>query len=238
MKSTKTVGIIGGLGPVTSCNFCLNLNRIVKTETKRQPHLFLDNLPISCKAEEEIIKGGSSKEHFTLIKKAVERFNLLKVDFIAIPCNTVHIFLEKLRKDSLVPILSIPEECAKKCKELNFHKVGLLGSTKTVKQKLHEKELQKKKIQIILPNKKNQQFIDNCIIRIINNKCFSSDKQNLLQIAQQLQNKGAEAIILGCTDLPLLLSKKDMKISLINTLEVLEEKVVSFLVKKKEKKKK
>ena len=117
------LGLIGGLGPETGCNFCLNVNNKFKRFIKRQPHILLDNLPISEKAEEHLIKGGSSKEHLDLLIESVQRLNKLNADVIVIACNTVHIFITELRKRSRIPILSIIEETAKRCKEMNLIKM-------------------------------------------------------------------------------------------------------------------
>ena len=105
----KILGVIGGLGPETGCRFCLNVNNKFKPITKRQPHILLDNLPISQEAEERLIKGGPSQEHLDLLTESVQRLNRLDADWIVIACNTVHIFIDEFRRKSAIPILSITE---------------------------------------------------------------------------------------------------------------------------------
>ena len=225
----KILGVVGGLGPESSCNFCLNVNRKFKASKKVQPHVLLDNIPVSLEAEREIINGGSTKEHFDLIKESVERLNRLKADFIVIPCNTVHVFIEELREISDVPILSIIELTSEKCKELNLKKAGLLGSTKTVNEGLHDRELSRKGIEIIKPGSVEQEFISGCITRIINNETLSTDASRIAAIMDSLKKKGAEGIILGCTDLPLLIDSENSDVPLLNTLTILEDSAVEIL---------
>lgn len=230
-KKQAILGIIGGLGPETGCRFCLNVNDKFKPLAKRQPHILLDNLPISQEAEERLINGGPSKEHFDLLKESVQRLNKLHADVIVIACNTVHIFIDELRKMSATPILSIVEETAKKCNELHLAKVGLLGSTKTVQSGLHSSELKKQNIEVIIPNETDQRFVSECIIRIINHQGRDDDLKAMIKIIEKLEKKGAMGIILGCTDLPLLLSDQDANILIINTTRVLEDAVVNHLVR-------
>ena len=224
----KTLGIIGGLGPETSCKFCLNINLKVKSETDVQPHILLDNLPISGESENKLINGGISDEHLNLLKDSIVRIQN-NVDFIVIPCNTVHIFIDQLRMISNVPIISIIEGTINECKRLKLNKVGLLASTKTVKENLHGKELQKEGISLIVPNNLDQSFISECIVRIINQKIKNTDKKKLLEIMNKLVKQGADGIILGCTDLPLLVNQLLLDVPLINTTEVLENIAVKLI---------
>jgi len=227
---TRILGIVGGLGPETGCIFCLNINIKFKAKTGSQPHLILDNLPITGESEGRLIRGGASGEHFRLLEESIALFNKVEVDLIAIPCNTVHVFLPELRHISAVPILSILEETAKECKKLGLKKVGLLASTKTVREKLHENELGKTGIEVILPDGEEQEFVSGCIVRIINRETKKDDGQMMLGIIKNLEKKGAEGIVLGCTDLPLLVSKLDMGLPVVNTTAVLEDAAVGFLL--------
>ena len=223
------LGVIGGLGPETGCKFCLNVNNRVKPVAQRQPHILLDNLPISQEAEERLINGGPSKEHFDLLVESIKRLNKLGASVIVIACNTVHVFIDELRKKSKIPILSIVEETAKRCRELNLKKIGILGSTKTIRSGLHSKELKKWNIDIVVPTQTDQDSVSECIIRIINHKVKDDDKKNLIKIIKKLENAGAEGIILGCTDLPLLINETDANLKIINTITVLEDASVEFL---------
>lgn len=225
------LGVIGGLGSETGCRFCLNVNNQFKLLTKRQPHILLDNLPISQEAERRLITGGPSEEHLDLLMESVQRFNELDAEVIVIACNTVHVFIDKLRKMSTTPILSIIEETAKKCHELHLAKVGLLGSTKTVQSGIHSKELKKLDIEVVIPNEADQHFVSECIIRIINNQGSDDDRKIIVEIIRKLEKEGATGIILGCTDLPLLLSGQDANIPIISTMRVLEDSAIKHLVR-------
>lgn len=232
-RKHKRLGIVGGLGPESSCNFCLNVNKQFRKIKNCQPDIVLENLPISAEAEKGIINGDMGKEHFQLITKAVKRLNKSDVDFIVIPCNTVHVFINQLRRISKKPILSIMEECAKECLKNRIKKVGLLGSTKTVKEGLFDKELKKIGVNVLLPDAKVQEKISSIIIRIIHNPAKPEDKSFILNVIKNLKESGAEAVVLGCTELPLFIKSEDSCLPVISSLNVLENATVKLLLNDK-----
>ncbi|MDO8340209.1 MAG: amino acid racemase [Candidatus Burarchaeum sp.] len=229
-RGKKILGVVGGLGPETGFRFSLNINDKFKAETGSQPHLIVVNLPITGESEERLIHGGVSEEHFRLLEETMALFNKAKVDLIAIPCNTVHVFIEELRAISKAPILSILEETAKKAAGLGIRCAGLLSSTKTVNERLHANELDKTGIAVIVPDNNAQGFVSDCIVRIINREATADDRHKLLEIMKGMERRGAQGIILGCTDLPLLISEPDAGLPVINTIAVLEDAVVSRLL--------
>ena len=225
------LGIIGGLGPETSSRFCLDLNRKLREKASVQPHLIMDNLPISLEAEQKIINNELTEEHFNLMVDSVQRLNDLDVDMIAIPCNTVHVFIDDLRGLSSKPIISIIEETVQQCKR--WKTIGLIASTKTVAAGLFEQGLNKEGIELMLPNEKEQKQISEIILKIITNRAREKEKEFLIKVIDRLNQHGAEAVVLGCTDFPLLIKEGDASIPLLNTLEILENSVVEkFVVKK------
>jgi len=223
----KRLGIVGGLGPETSCSLCLQLNNRIRKLNNCQPDIVMENVAVPLEIERKLINGNLCKDMFDLLAKAVIRLNRAEVGFIVIPCNTVHVFIDDLRKISKKPIVSIIEECAKECKRRNIKCVGLLATATTVNQNLHSKELKKIGIKILLPEK--QETISKIILRILDNKAGEKEKKALMKIISQLKERGAEVIILGCTDLDILISENQSSLPIIDTTKVLENAVVGLL---------
>ena len=226
----STIGIVGGLGTETSCSFCFNINSKIKNSHQIQPHLIMDNVPVPDEIFHKIANGEHNQAMFNLLKDSVTRLNQINSDLIVIPCNTVHIFIDQLRKISKTPILSIIEETAKKCVEKSFKKVGVLGSTTTTKSGLYKKELNKHSIKTICLNEINQRIVTDIIIKILNLESNDKDAKKLLKIIQEMKDQGAEAVILGCTDLFLLVKEKESVLPVIDSTKVLEQSVVSKLM--------
>ncbi len=232
MKSNlKRLGVIGGLGPETCFKFCLNINDKFRDRTNSQPDLVVENLAVSTGLLKRTADGEKTEEMFRLLKDAVERLNQNGADFIAIPCNSVHVFIQELRNLSKVPILSIIEETAKECRRKKIKIVGLLASSSTINHHLYHSELQNSGIELIVSLPEQQEYINNIILKIIAHKSGPEDRTILLNLAEKLIVKGSEAIILGCTDLRILLSPKDCNIPFIETTEILEVSAVNSLLK-------
>ncbi len=227
---SSRAGIIGGLGPKTSTRFCLNVNTKFRNVANRQPDLVMENLPIPADAEKKLITGKPTNIHRILLKKAVTRLNKAEVDFIVIPCSTIHCFLEELRLISKIPIISIIEECVKECQNRHFRKIGLLATSKTIKDKLFKNEFKEKEIELLVPNDNDQKKLSNIILKILNNIETKKDKKEILRIVSQLGNKGAEAVILGCTDLSLIISKNDCSVPILETDKILEDSLIQNLL--------
>ena len=223
------LGIVGGLGPETGCSFCLNINNKFREMTSCQPDIVLENIPVPEEVERDIITGKENPEMLRLISKAVKGLNRAGADLIVIPCNSVHVFFDRLRKASGKPMLSIIEVCAEECRRRKLKKVGLLASTLSVKEGLHKKELDNAGIGLVLPSDKDQEKLSEIIIRIVRDKWTEEDRRKLIRIIGKMIRKGAEAVILGCTDLQMLVTSEFVDIPLIDTLDVLENEVIRKL---------
>ena len=174
------VGIIGGLGSETSCNFCLHVNTQFRRKMGCQPDIVLENLPVSVQAEKKLIQGKLSEEHFRLLLQAVRKLNAAEVDFLVLPCNTAHVFFPELQRRSSKPIINIIEVCAQKCKQEKFAKVGLLATTKTIQTKLHHQELERAGIEVLVPGRREQNELTSIILQIINHQ-FSKQQTKILE---------------------------------------------------------
>ena len=186
---------------------------------------FIYSLPIPNVLEglKDYKKRKKAKE---ALVEGVKRLNSWKPDFIAIPCNTVHLFFETMQKSSSVPMLNIAFETAKKVSEKNYKYVGLLATQTTIQNKIYSRAFENNRMKLVLPSKKEQGKVNNIILNILAGKKLQEDKQALKEIIHSLEKGGAEAIVLGCTDLPLIIGKKDSKIELFDSLEILAEAAV------------
>lgn len=229
LKQSRTVGIIGGLGPKTAFAFAQRLNDRFTSIMNMQPNMVLENLAISDELLQQMAYGKNHPKILELLLQSVQKLNRASVDFIVIPCNTVHVFIKEIRQQSKVPVLSIIEECAKRCKKMNVKRVGILASGTSVKQKLHADELKKNGIETILPTAEDQQKINELIVRINRDKHTPEDKELVRNIIQKIKKQGAEIILLACTDLQQIISAENDK-WIIDSLPILEEATLSRLL--------
>jgi aspartate racemase len=226
----KQLGVIGGLGPATGCMFCVNVNNKVIAKTHLQPDIVMENVPMPQSVLQKLAHGEHPAEVLALLSKSVTRLNMVGSDIIAIPCNTVHIFIDQLRSISKVPILSIIEEAAKECQRMGSKKVAIIASTTSINGNLHAKELQKRNIDCMIPTQEQQEKISDIIVSIVTNKVTHQDKMDLISIMHEVKHRGADSIMLACTDLRTIISAADIDIPVMETTAVLENSAVEAIL--------
>lgn len=228
----KSIGIVGGLGPETTSKFYLELlyKSFQLNETQRPP-ILMWSIPMDYKTEKDFILGkDKSLKYIKYLKEAVRRLEAGGVDFIVIPCNSVHIFLDQINKEISIPILSIVEETRKFLKKNNISKVGLLATTASIKNELYQKELKEHSIDVILPTNEDQQKMGEIINKLVRDEYSEIQKRELLKIIFHLTDNNVDAVLLACTDLQLLTPKHN-SVQIIDTMKVLVDSTVKMSLK-------
>jgi aspartate racemase len=146
------------------------------------------------------------------------------------PCNTLHIFIEEIRNAVKIPVLSIVEETASFIHRQGLGKVGILATKTTLKSGMYDSALKRFGIKPILPDDADQDKMGDVIRRAILNQRDRTDKQMLIEVMDRLADKGADGVILACTDLQLLVQRHD-KLKTYDTMKILAESTVREILK-------
>lgn len=226
--SSLTVGVVGGLGPETSAKFYAKVVGEIYKSTGRQPNIVIDSVPISA-IELDVISKGSSVEVCRLLESSVRRLSDIPVDFIVIPCNTVHIYFDQMRKSAGVPILNIIDETAISAKNRGLKRVGVIATTTTVASGMYQKSLRTIGIQPMLPSIEDQKEITSIVVRILDGVATERDAGSLTRIVDRFGQRGADGVILGCTDLQLLIGQNE-KIAVIDSMESLASATIKHII--------
>jgi aspartate racemase len=231
-KNMKTIGIIGGLGPETSAKFQLEiLSLCLQNNKKQRPPFLLWNVPVDLKVEEAVItKNGNEKAFLPLLKDAAKILEKAGADFLVMPCNTLHIFIEDIRKSVNIPSLSIIDEAAKVLRAKNIKKVGILATSKSVSKNIFGKKLQENGIEQVFLKTADQVILDKIIHRIITGEKLPSDIIKVNKMIDQMVKEGARHILLACTDLQLIV-KKHPKAEILDTMQILAEASANKILK-------
>lgn len=229
----KFIGVLGGMGPNSSVLFYKKLvEQCQKQYGAKYDHDFLKILIYNLPTPGGIEGTRQAKyELLTVLVKGTKYLQSCGVDFIVMPCNSTHYFIKEMRNSVSIPILSIIEETAKKIKSKNYKKVGLLATEACIKNKVYNDVLEKIGIRVIFPNKQEQKKITKVIWKVYENKNLEESKKILECIIEKLKNKEVHAIILGCTELPILL-KKYPDVELFDTVEILAESTIKYAIEK------
>lgn len=218
MKKYKTLGIIGGLGPETTAHFYLKVVFTCSKISGKRPKILISNVAVPLKIEEKLITEEKNIRGILpfVIDSAIQ-LEKGGADFIVIPCNTVHVFINEIRDSVNIPILSIIEETSKFLVGRKIKKVGLLGTSTTIHGKLFDKNLKDCGINIKISDNLNQQKIGIIINRLVNNNHNNKDRLGLLKIINDLN---VNNVVLACTDLQIL--KPECKgIKIFDTMDIL-----------------
>ena len=224
MTEGKKLGIIGGMGSVAAAYF---FNRLVELTPAATDQQYVDtvlhnNTRIPDRTD-GIISGGPSP--LPELEKSVADLNQLGVDFLVLACITSHFFTTELQKNSRAVIISAVDETAAHCHQLGLRKVGVIASTGAIKLELFQKQLQAHGIEALILNDADQKaFFTEPIYEswgIKTGHITGRPRELINQGAQTLIEAGAEAIIAGCSELPLVMDDKDLPVPLIDSIDIM-----------------
>ena len=218
----KIIGILGGMGPEATIDLFYKIIKFTPAE-KDQDHLriIIDNNPKIPDRTAAIL--GKGKDPLPVLQETARNLEKAGADFIIIPCNTAHYFLSLIQESVKIPILNMIEETAKETLKRipQIQKVGLLASIGTYKTEIYHQQFKKFNIEVISPEEKDKEEVMKAIYAVKAGNLSEGIKKNILKIAQKLVDKGAEAIIAGCTEIPLILKEGDVSVPIIDPTQIL-----------------
>ena len=223
----KIIGILGGMGPEATIDLFYKIIKFTPAE-KDQDHLriIIDNNPKIPDRTAAIL--GKGEDPLPALRETAQNLEKAGADFIIIPCNTAHYFLPSIQESVKIPILNMIEETAKETQQRipQIKKVGLLASIGTYKTEIYHQQFKKYNIEVIYPNEKDKEEVMKAIYAVKAGDLSEEVKKNIISIAQKLINKGAEAIIAGCTEIPLILKEGDVSVPIIDPTQALAKAAV------------
>lgn len=227
----KTLGIIGGLGPETTSEFYLDVIFSCQKEDKtNRPLIIISSVPLPYKIEEDAISKNIGIERCLpfLIEEA-KRLEKSGADFIVMPCNSLHIFIEEIKKSVKIPVLSIVEETVKFLEDNKMKKVGIVSTSATIKNKLYENAFTENNIAFEAPNDLQQEKMGKFIYNLVIGQQNNRDREELVKIIDDFENKKVDCVVLACTDLQLLIPKHPtMKI--FDTMKIFADATVRYML--------
>lgn len=189
------------------------------------------NVPLPYQIEEDLIVRSVGEERYVpYLIEAAQRLVKGGADFIVMPCNSLHIFIDVIRKAVHVPVLSILEETAEYLKQQQIHEVGIIATSTTLKAKLYEQWLAKAGIQQIAPDDFQQAKIGKVINNLVLSRHNNNDREEIQDIIESYAQNGVRTVILACTDLQLLIPQHD-SVKIYDTMKIYAEAAVNYLLK-------
>jgi len=227
----KTVGIIGGLGPETTSEFYLDIVFSCYKKTKKsRPGIIIASVPLPYQIEEDLIMNNKGAERcIPFLVNEAKRLEKAGAEFIVMPCNSLHIFIKEIRNAVKIPVLSIVEETVKFLKKNKFKKVGIVSTSATIKNKLYENAFEENKIVYETPNDFQQAKMGKFILNLVRGQQNNKDREELIQIINDLEKKDVDCVVLACTDLQLMIPQHP-KLIIYDTMKIFAEATVNYML--------
>ena len=225
MKSDFLLGVLGGLGPMSTFYFCELLTSHTLASCDANHIDMLISSRASTPDRTAYILGKSTESPLPIMQKEARRLIDAGANLLVIPCNTAHYFYDGLTDVSSVPILNIIEETVRYLKKRGVATFGLLATEGTVKSESYHRLCKKHGIQCLVPSQKDQETISEIIYDAIKqNKPV--DMTAFSQISNTLLDQGCECLVLGCTELSLLRQSGLDREIYVDSLEVLAYRTI------------
>lgn len=217
----KQIGLIGGMSWHSTAMYYQYINEEVNRRLGGQHSA--DIILKSLDFESLVIPWHQEKweEALKPLFMSVKQLEAAGADFFLVCSNAVHKFSDKLSAETNIPMLHIGKVVSQKIQEAHLKTVGLLGTRVTMESDFYSQPLDKRGIKMLLPTSSDQLMIDELIFtELTKGKFTDSTRDQFESVIDQMKKSGAEGIILGCTELPILLSKTQNNIPLFDTTKL------------------
>ena len=216
----KTIGLIGGLSWESSVEYYRLVNEGVKQKLGGLHSAQCLMYSVDFGPIEELMQQGNWQQVNKLLVDAALRLQQGGADFIIICSNTIHKCADSISEQTSMPVLHIADATAQKIKEQGLKKVGLLGTKFVMEGDFYRKRLKEEHgIEVIIPEEKEREFINSVIFQELCRGVFKADsKEQFKKIISKLLQLGAEGIVLGCTEIPLLIKQADVTAPVFDTM--------------------
>lgn len=224
MKNKQPIMLIGGMGPQASVNVYQQLilkavSRHGAIHNEDYPHIVIQSLSVP----DFISERNRKKEAFETIRNAAILAAKFNPSIVGISCNTAHIYAQEALEGLNLPFASLIDIVSDAVTSRGLSKVGILATPTTINSGLYKHALAKRSVACVEPETEGQVIIENVIRAVIDGSANTKDVSHLEKIAKNLTNKGAEGIILGCTELPLIFPANSIDVHIFDCTDLLTD---------------
>ncbi len=220
----KRIGIFGGLGPESTAAYYSYITR--KYYETHQDYAYPEIVIHSANFQEYIDAGYEEPEK---VRAAIEGLHRAGADFVVAACNSVHIVYDEICGDLPIPWISIMDATAEAIKAAGMTKIGLLGTIFTMGKGFYQTAFERHGLDTITPDTETQKRVNKIIYgELVTAKITAESKAYVLGCIDDLAQKGAEGIVLGCTELPFLIQQADTDVPVFDTTAIHAQKALDL----------
>ena len=227
----KKIGILGGLSPESTATY---YEYITREYTKRYGDYGYPEIIMYSVNFQEFVDWQSQDRWDLAADKMIEAFRALEkagADFGLVASNTMHVVFDKVQGEISIPLINIIEVTAEAIKKEGIKTVGLLGTIFTMSKHFYKACLETRGIITLVPDREDQKFVNSVIYEELTRGLIKlKSKERYVKIVKKIKEKGAEGIVLGCTEIPLLIKEKDCGVRLYDTTLIHAEKALNYAI--------
>ena len=217
----KTIGLIGGMSWESTVTYYQIVNETVKRELGGLHPAKVLLYSVDFAEIEEYQTKGEWDKSAAVLAEAAQNLEKAGAGFIIICTNTMHKVAPVIQKKISIPIIHIAEATADALKENGIEKVGLLGTKYTMTQEFYKSKLIEAGIEVVIPDEAGVTVVNNIIYNELCLGIISEEsRKKFVNIIKQLEKAGAQGVILGCTEIGLLIHQKDVEIPVFDTTQI------------------
>ena len=227
----KTIGLIGGMSWESTASYYQLINETIKEKLGGLHSAKILLYSVDFAEIECYQASGDWDKSAEVLSQIAQNLEQAGADFIVICTNTMHKVAPQIQKTISIPILHIAQATADALLENGIKKVGLLGTKYTMTQDFYKEKLFEAGLDVVIPDQAGVEEVNRIIYdELCLGQIKESSKQAYLAIIDDLKNAGAEAVILGCTEIGLLVKQEDTDMSLFDTTEIHALRAAEFAV--------
>jgi aspartate racemase len=225
----KVIGLIGGLSWESSSEYY----RLINQETRRR----LGGLnsakvliySVNHHEINELEEKDRWEELIEIMGDSARRLEKGGADFVLICCNAMHKIADEIQNRIQIPLIHIADAAAEAVKHARLSKIGLLGARAVMEEEFFKHNLVSANLKVLIPAENDREFINNVIFnQLAYGNIVEESRERTVEIIKRLKKAGAQGVILGCTELPLLIREEDSVLPLFDTLRLHAQRAVNL----------
>lgn len=224
----KKIGLVGGISWTSTLEYYRLINEGVNE--KLGGLNFAECVIVSLNFDD--IQKHTWENAYGLLREATQTLTQTDVDAIALCANTAHLFADELQAGIGVPLIHIGEETAKTVQRSGLKKIGLLGTVHTMQKDFYKAKFHALGVEVLVPTRQEtKNYIQQTLKEELGRGVLREEtKKNYIAIMEELVAAGAEGIVLGCTEIPLLIKQTDVSVKVFDTTAIHVNAIVDFMI--------
>jgi len=218
----KKIGILGGMAPESTLEFYRQLTSLAQEVLPGRSYPPIIIYSLNMEEFRTPLNSGNYPEAISILSSGIEALSRAGADFAIIASNTPHMFFDELAHNSPIKLLSMVAETAKAAERGGFVRVGLYGTRFTMESSFFNEEFEKYGISVVAPGEEDRSYIhEKAMGELADGNIVEQTKQRFIAISRtMIEEEGIQALILGSTELPLILNEEAVGIPALDTTKI------------------